>query len=234
MISPSLVTPLQPPFNLPSASYPLPLWGCSPTHSITYSNLTSPASPYSGASNLHRTKGLPFHWLQTRPSSATYVPGAMDPSLYTPWLVVKSLGALGGPANWRSLYGVSIPCSSRSSARFPTRVPELSLMVGFKHPHLHWSVAGQTSQRVATPGSCQQAPLGNDNSVGFGVCRQDVSPGGAALPSVSAPYFGPIFPLDKNISGLKTLRWVCCPILPLGAVPIYWRWSLQVLSPLLC
>jgi hypothetical protein len=40
--------------------------------------------------------------------------------------------------------------------------------------------------------------------------------------------------LDWNISGLKTLRWVCGPILGPGAMPIYWRWSLQVLSPLLC
>ena len=31
--------------------------------------------------------------------------------------------------------------------------------------HLHWSVAGQTSQRTATPGFCQQVSLGNSNKV---------------------------------------------------------------------
>ena len=34
-----------------------------------------------------------------------------------------------------------------------------------KHPHLHWSVAGQASQRTATPGFCQQVSLGNSNKV---------------------------------------------------------------------
>lgn len=45
------------------------------------------------------------------------------------------------------------------------------------------------------------------NSVVFGVCRHDVSPGGAilqtALPSVFVPFFVPVLPLDRNISGLK-------------------------------
>jgi hypothetical protein len=40
--------------------------------------------------------------------------------------------------------------------------------------------------------------------------------------------------LDRNISGLKTLRWLGDPIPRPGAMPIYWRWSLQVLSPLCC
>lgn len=30
---------------------------------------------------------------------------------------------------------------------------------------------------------------------------------------------------------VKNLRWVSGPIPPPGAVPVYWRWSLQVLSP---
>jgi hypothetical protein len=40
------------------------------------------------------------------------------------------------------------------------------------------------------------------------------------------------FPLDRNISGLKILRCLHGPIPQLGVVPIYWRWSLQVLPPL--
>jgi hypothetical protein len=38
-------------------------------------------------------------------------------------------------------------------------------------------------------------------------------------------------PLDRDNSGLKILRWVGGPIPPLRVVPIYWRSSLQVLSP---
>ena len=43
--------------------------------------------------------------------------------------------------------------------------------------------------------------------------------------------FVPEFPLDRNNSGLKILMWVGGPIPQLGAMSIYWRWSLQVLSP---
>ena len=35
----------------------------------------------------------------------------------------------------------------------PTSLHELSLMVGSKHPHLHCSVAGKTSQGKAITGS---------------------------------------------------------------------------------
>jgi hypothetical protein len=52
-------------------------------------------------------------------------------------------------------------------------------VVGSKHPHLHCSVSWRAFQGTAKPGSCQQAPLGNSNSVGFGICRLDRSPGGA-------------------------------------------------------
>jgi hypothetical protein len=38
--------------------------------------------------NFHSNKGLLSHWCQTKPSSGTYVSGVMDPSLFTPWLVV--------------------------------------------------------------------------------------------------------------------------------------------------
>jgi hypothetical protein len=63
--------------------HPLCLYeGASPLPS------TVPASPYAGASNLPRTKGLPFHYCPAKPFSATYVSGAMDPSRYTPWLMV--------------------------------------------------------------------------------------------------------------------------------------------------
>jgi hypothetical protein len=44
--------------------------------------------------------------------------------------------------------------------------------------------------------------------------------------------FFPVFPLDKNISGFKTLSCVDVAIPQMRAVPIYWRWSLQVDSPI--
>jgi hypothetical protein len=48
--------------------------------------------------------------------------------------------------------------------------------------------------------------------------------------SLCSNFFVPALPLDRNNSGLKILRWVDDPILKLGAMPIYWRSSLQVLS----
>jgi hypothetical protein len=68
---------------------------------------------------------------------------------------------------------------SSPSASSPTKLSELSLMVGPKHLHLHWSVADWTSTRIATLGSGQHVPLDHGNSVGFDVCRHDGSPGGA-------------------------------------------------------
>jgi hypothetical protein len=44
-----------------------------------------------------------------------------------------------------------------------------------------------------------------------------------AFPSVSAPVFDSVFPLDRNISGLKSLNFVGGLISQVGAVSIYWR-----------
>ena len=78
------------PISPPPASMRLFLY--LPTHS----HFPILAFPYTGASSLHRTKGLSFHRCQTRPSSATYAAGAMGCSMCTLWLVVLSLKALGG------------------------------------------------------------------------------------------------------------------------------------------
>jgi hypothetical protein len=41
----------------------------------------------------------------------------------------------------------------------------------------------------------------------------------------------PFFPSDMGTSGLEIFRWMGGPIPQLGAMSIYWRWSLQVQSP---
>ena len=53
-----------------------------------------------------------------------------------------------------------------------------------------------------------------------------------AISSVSDPFFVPAFPLERNHSGLKILRWVGGPFLQLWSLPMHWIWSLQVQNPL--
>jgi hypothetical protein len=65
---PSL-NPIAHPCHLP---LPLPPFCEHAPHPPIHSCLTSLAFPYTGASSLHRTNGLPSHGCQTRPSS-TYV-----------------------------------------------------------------------------------------------------------------------------------------------------------------
>jgi hypothetical protein len=52
-------------------------------------------------------------------------------------------------------------------------------MVDCEHPHLYWSGFAKASQETAISGSCQQALLGISNSVWFGGCIWDESPGEA-------------------------------------------------------
>jgi hypothetical protein len=49
-------------------------------------------------------------------------------------------------------------------------------MVGCEYLHLYWSGAGRTSQGTAIPGSCQQALLGNSNSVRVLVSADGMDP----------------------------------------------------------
>jgi hypothetical protein len=99
MIFHFLVTP--PPTTHPTSALPTTLCLYESVPLPTLSSPTTPASPCTGASNLSETKDLLSHCCQARPSSATYVYGVIDPSRYTPWLVVCTLGELGGQTSLR-------------------------------------------------------------------------------------------------------------------------------------
>jgi hypothetical protein len=90
-------------------------------------------------------------------------------------------------------------------------------MVGCLHPHLFWSSSSRASQgEAAYIGSCQQVLLGISNSVWvWGLQIGYIPRWGSlwmAVPSVSAPLFVLVFPLDRRNSGLIFLRWVGDPI----------------------
>jgi hypothetical protein len=135
--------------STPKTTYTIsPPHACQPTHS-SFSVL---AFPYTGASSLHRTKGLSSHWCPTRPSSATYAAGVMGPSLCATWLVVYCLetqGLLVG-SYWCSYYGDAKPFSSLgpSSSSF-IGDPVLSPIVGWQQWPPYLSSTGRAHQETA-------------------------------------------------------------------------------------
>jgi hypothetical protein len=92
------------------------------------------------------------HWGQTRLYSATYVPVAMDQSMYALWFVTYSLRALRGPVKLILffLWDCILFGSFNPSPRSPIGVPNLSPMFNSKYLHLSKSAAGRASQRTDT------------------------------------------------------------------------------------
>jgi hypothetical protein len=82
---PSYPSVMPPSYSALSSSFCLYESVPLPTHTLPPH---TPSSPYARASNLPGTKGLSSHCCQARPSPATYVSEAIDPSRYTPCLVV--------------------------------------------------------------------------------------------------------------------------------------------------
>ena len=92
MLSPFLVSPLKTPYPILPPPASMRVFPHPPTHSC----LTTLASPFDGATSLHRTKHLPSHGYQIIQSSATYLSRAMDAPMYKLWVVVSSVRALRG------------------------------------------------------------------------------------------------------------------------------------------
>ena len=148
MLSPFLVSSLKTPYLL------LP----HPAHQSTHTCFLAMAFPYTGTKTLHRINGLSSHWWTTRSSSATYVAGAMSPTMCTLWLVILSLGALGVLVS-------SYCCSSyedfnpfSSLGTFSSSFigdPVLSPMVDCKDALLYLSGTGGASPVTSLTGYCQ-------------------------------------------------------------------------------
>ena len=77
--TPFLVSPPKISSSFPPSPTSMSVFPPSPTHS----HLSTLKFPYTGASSLHRTKGIPSHWCQIKPSFATYAAWAMGPSMCT-------------------------------------------------------------------------------------------------------------------------------------------------------
>jgi hypothetical protein len=136
-----------------------------------------------------------------------------------------------GRSGWLILFLFFSPFSNSSIG-----VTVLSAMVGCEHLPLYLSGSSKAFQEPAITGSYQQVLLGICNSVWVWCLYMGWIPKWGSLwmafPSVFAPNFVPVFPIDRSHSGLKIWRWVDGPIPQPGALPNLWLWSLQVL-PLL-
>lgn len=70
--------------------------------------------------------------------------------------------------------------------------------------------------------------------LGYGVCRRNGLHSGAVSRGPSLQpllHLCPCISFKQNNSGLEILRWMGGPIFQLRAMPSYYRWSLQILSP---
>ena len=142
-----------------------------------HSHLSTLVFPYTGASSLHRT-------------------------------LMPDKGILCYICIWS--HENSFSCIS-PFPNFPIEVPMLRPMVGCQHLNLYLSCSGRTAPETAISGSCQHTLLGVSNScLGlvsvFGMDSPRWGTLWIAFPSVSTPHFIPIFPLNRNNSGLKIWR----------------------------
>jgi hypothetical protein len=130
----------------PPTHPPTPTPTHPPTHSHTHPptpnfQLIALASPYTGSSSLHRTKGFSSNWFEIRQSSATYATGAMGHSICIAWLMLVP-GSSGGEGVWLVdivvlPVGFQTPFSSFSPSNSSIGDPVLSPIDDWEHPLLY-------------------------------------------------------------------------------------------------
>ena len=154
--------------------------------------------------------------------------------------MVLFIGAHRDLFNWYccSSYGVAIPFSSFCiSPNSYTEELRLNPMVGCISICLSQEMAGPFRGKTYPAPVCKHI-LASANMWGFDGCWWHESHKGvnSGWPIIQPlfHFFVPIFPLDRNKSGLKFLRKLGDSIPQLRAVPLYCMWSLKVLSPCHC
>jgi hypothetical protein len=114
---------------------------------VTHLHLIPLSSHFSGASSLHRTKGIPSHWDQTIQAFATYLAGTTDQS-YVYLLVGLFPGSYEGSSYlilFFFIWGSSFLQLFQSFPISSLETSELSPMIDYKYLHLRQSGTGRTS-----------------------------------------------------------------------------------------
>jgi hypothetical protein len=228
---------------------------------ISHFLVTSPQDPhpttsllllclYEGAHHLPRNpSSIPLHWgIKPLQDQRPSLPLMSDKAILC-YLCVWSHGSLPvhlwvgvlvpGSTRWPCqlmlfFLGVAITLRSSSpSATSPTRVPELSLMVG--STYLNCQLLAEPPQEQSYQIPVKKRLLATVWCLQTGWIPKWGSPR-MALPSVSAPFFFFFFCsfFGQNHFWVKNFEMGVWPHPTTGGMPISWRWSLQVLSPLLC
>jgi hypothetical protein len=161
-------------------------------HPPTHSHLTALKFPYTGTSNLHRTKCLSSHWCQISLSSVTYPAGAMGLSMCTFWF---------SPCEFaRLILLLSLWCCSSFSSFYNSSIgnPMLSPMVGWEHPPCICQALAEPLRRQLHQAPVSKHFLAICNSVWVWRLYMGWIPRWNSLwmafLSVSALHFVPVFP----------------------------------------
>jgi hypothetical protein len=142
----------------------------NPTSALFSLTFASDCAPVHTYSLLPHHSSISLHWgIKPPQDQGPPLPLMSDKAIFCyiciwshGFLHVHSLigGLIPGSPGWSGqpmlffLWGCNPPLLLHSFCQLPHGVSEFRLMVGPKRPYLHWSVAGWTSQGVATPGSC--------------------------------------------------------------------------------
>jgi hypothetical protein len=209
---------------------PLPLWESSPTYSLFqhppllgHQTSTGPrASP-----PIAVREGHPLLYMYLEPWIPPCALLGWWSSLWEHWVV--------WPANVVLPMGLQSP--SAPPALKPAPPPGYLISVWWLAPSIHicigYLLAGPPKEQPHQVPVCKCLLI---TATVLGLVSVDrmepqvgQSPDGPSFSLCSI--FVPVLPLNRNISGLKILRWMGAPIPQPGDLPICWRWSLQVLQP---
>jgi hypothetical protein len=147
------------PSGTPYTNHPSPAFmRCSPTQ--PRSPFFSPWLPLHWGIKSPQARGPLLPLMSNKAISATYVAGAMGPSMCILWLVVWPVDTVAPSMGLQTPSSPSVPSPTSQSV-----ISKLSPMVGHELPPLSLSGSGRASKETVISGFCQQALPGIHNRI---------------------------------------------------------------------